>query len=62
MAAVISAPYRAAISSPLIVNIHQIIQLEKTEVTLRDGTRLPVSRKMMPTVKLAILRLWGELV
>lgn len=58
----LSDPRFTYVNQSCIVNIHQIIQLEKTEVTLRDGTRLPVSRKMMPTVKLAILRLWGELV
>lgn len=44
-----------------IVNIDQIVQLGKNEVVLKDDTKLPVSRKMMPSVKVAILRLWGEI-
>lgn len=43
-----------------IVNIDQILQLGKNEVILKDDTRLPVSRKKIPNVKVAILRLWGE--
>lgn len=52
-------PRFAYVDQSCIVNIDQIVQLGKNEVILKDDTKLPVSRKMMPALKVAILHLWG---
>ena len=44
-----------------LVNMDRIIHLAESEVTLAGDIRLPVSRKMMPSLKTSLLRLWGEL-
>lgn len=41
------------------VNLNQIMSLAENEVTLKNGEKLPVSRKMLPVVKSTILKLWG---
>lgn len=44
-----------------IVNGDHVVGVENNTLTLRGGETLPVSRKIMPTVKLELLRLWGGL-
>lgn len=45
-----------------IVNGNHVISVQSSALVLRSGETLPVSRKMMPTVKKELLRLWGGLV
>lgn len=43
------------------VNLNQVVRLAENEVTLKDNTKIPVSRKMMPGIKSTLLRVWGEI-
>lgn len=51
----------AYVDQSTIVNLDRIVQLSESEVTLTEGMKLPVSRKMRPSLKSSLLRLWGEL-
>lgn len=51
----------AYVDQSTIVNIDRIVYLAESEVTLTEGMKLPVSRKMMSSLKSSLLRLWGEL-
>ncbi|MCH5353675.1 MAG: response regulator transcription factor [Acutalibacter sp.] len=51
----------AHVDQSTVVNLDRIVHLTESEVTLSDGMKLPVSRKMMPSLKSSLLRLWGEL-
>lgn len=51
----------AYLDQSTVVNLDRIVHLTESEVTLSDGTKLPVSRKMMPALKSSLLRLWGDL-
>lgn len=51
----------AYVDQSTIVNMDRIVHLAESEVTLTEGMKLPVSRKMMPFLKSSLLRLWGEL-
>lgn len=51
----------AYVDQSTIVNLDRIVQLSESEVTLTEGMKLPVSRKMMPSLKSSLLRLWGAL-
>lgn len=44
-----------------IVNGNYVISVQKNALGLRNGDTLPVSRKMMPKVKMDLLSLWGGL-
>lgn len=44
-----------------IVNGDFVVSIQNNALALRSGETLPVSRKMMPKVKLELLRLWGGL-
>lgn len=51
----------AFVDQSCIVNLDRVIQLVDSEVTLTNGVRLPVSRKMLPVLKSSMLRLWRDL-
>lgn len=42
-----------------VVNIDHIIGVSGSTVTLDNEIEIPVSRKMMPALKAALLKLWG---
>lgn len=44
-----------------IVNGNYVVSVQKNALGLRNGDTLPVSRKMMPKVKMDLLSLWGGL-
>ena len=48
------------INRGIIINMKNIICLEKEEITLADGIRLPVSRYRLKKVKDEIARYWGK--
>lgn len=54
-------PRFAHVDQSTVVNLDRIVHLTESEVTLSNGLKLPVSRKMMPSLKSSLLRLWGEL-
>lgn len=41
------------------VNLDHVLQLSESEIELDTKERLPVSRKMLPGVKVTILQVWG---
>lgn len=41
------------------VNLDHVLQLSESEIELDTKERLPISRKMLPGVKVAILQVWG---
>ena len=43
------------------VNLDHVVRITDNEVYLQDDHILPVSRRMVPIVKTALLKLWGEL-
>lgn len=51
----------AYVDQSTVVNMDRIAHLAESEVTLTEGIKLPVSRKMMSSLKYSLLRLWGEL-
>lgn len=42
-----------------IVNLDRVLRMGGNEVILEGEVKIPVSRKMMPALKAALLRLWG---
>lgn len=52
----------AYVDQSTIVNLDRVIRLAEHEITLAGERKLPVSRKMLPSLKASLLRLWGELV
>ena len=44
------------------VNIDYVLQVSGAELILKNGERLPISRKLMAQVKGRILALWGTAV
>ena len=48
------------ISKGIIVNMKHIMRFEKLEVTMQDGTTLPVSRKMGADMRDKLADYWGE--
>jgi DNA-binding LytR/AlgR family response regulator len=43
------------------VNTDFILQITNHSIILKNQESLPVSRNMLPQVKTALLRLWGEI-
>lgn len=52
----------AYVDQSTIINLDRVSQLAESEVTITGEIKLPVSRKMLPSLKASLLRLWGELV
>ena len=48
------------ISKGIVVNMKHIMRFEKLEVTMQDGTTLPVSRKMGADMRDKLADYWGE--
>lgn len=48
------------ISKGIVVNMKHIMRFEKLEVTMQDGTTLPVSRKMGADMRNKLADYWGE--
>lgn len=48
------------ISKGIVVNMKHIMRFEKLEVTMQDGTVLPVSRKMGADMRDRLADYWGE--
>lgn len=44
-----------------IVNGDFVVSVQNNALCLRNGETLPISRKMMPNVKVELLQLWGNL-
>lgn len=43
-----------------VVNLNQVQKLTKTGLVMKNGDEVAVSRKLLPQVKAAILRVWGQ--
>lgn len=52
----------AYVDQGTIINLERVVQLSESEVTLTGEMKLSVSRKMLPSLKASLLRLWGNLV
>lgn len=48
------------ISKGIVVNMKYIMRFEKSEVTMQDGTTLPVSRKLGADMRDKLADYWGE--
>lgn len=51
----------AYVDQSTIINLDRVIRLAEREITLAGERKLPVSRKMLPSLKASLLRLWGGL-